>query len=465
MDPGKADTSKADSGKADSGKANSDKAEPKKQDKITKPKTTRAKKKEELKRVAEQKKSLEDNLTKLQKEIEAQSKGGDAEAKLSKQIEDERNALAAAQKEEEEIEQLDVMDIEKEPLVDADGKPLPPTNSDDVVESMEGIDTTPAVHFHPPGREEDAGILQTAEEAEQRAEEGLNRKIVRVKKGPRGNPECIAQYGPYNSAKYRTEPISKDVLIDPRNEHINISKPSKRIGEMKIDQDGGEVFKYGRANVKAILGVVLPQTNANENILDKVDPSKKGKRFCPITVKISWDEKVQQAEGTYISFETRSVYKRLWRGISDKAKDEKIFEIAKMQEDRYKRWEQGQRRGTESSPSAAPEQRQPSKTPAPQDTANTPQPAADAASTPQPTAAVKTESPPAPQTRSKTAQGQAQAAGGEKAQGGSSSAIPQKNVKQWLNDYALVSGWDPTNLTTDQKKEAASQIPPEVSRS
>lgn len=89
-----------------------------------------------------------------------------------------------------------------------------------------------------------------------------------------------------------------------------------------------------------------------------------------------------------------------------------------MQEERYKQWEQGQRRGTESSPS----------------------------STPQPVAAATTEVTAAPQTRSETAQ-------------------PVKTVKQWVKDYALVSGWDPNALTKEQKQEAASMIPPEVSRS
>ena len=254
-----------------------------------------------------------------------------------------------------------------------------------------------------PGREEDAGLLETVEEAEQRAE-GLHRKIVGWTKGRGGHPMCIAQYGPHHSAKYRSEPISKDALNDP-----SIPELSIRISEMK---------KYNIANVKGILGVVLPQTNANKNILDKVDPAKKGEgnRFCPILVKISWDETVQQAEGTCVSFETRSAYNRLYQG-SSQAKDEKIYEKAKMQEERYKQWEQGQRRGTESSPS----------------------------STPQPVAAVTTESAPVPQTRSETAQ-------------------PVKTVEQWLRDYALVSGWDPKALTREQKQEAASMLPLEVSR-
>ena len=62
----------------------------------------------------------------------------------------------------------------------------------------------------------------------------------------------------------------------------------KRIGGVKKEQGGKPVFTYGKANLKATLGVVLPQTNANENILDKVDPTKKeeGNRFCFILVKI-----------------------------------------------------------------------------------------------------------------------------------------------------------------------------------
>lgn len=111
-------------------------------------------------------------------------------------------------------------------------------------------------------REEDAGILQAGEEVVYRAE-GLNRKIVGVQKGPGGHPRCIAQYGPYDSAMYRLQPTSKDVLM-------HLSKP---IGELKMIQNGKEDFKYTRANVKATLWVALPQTDANENILDKVDPT------------------------------------------------------------------------------------------------------------------------------------------------------------------------------------------------
>lgn len=152
--------------------------------------------------------------------------------------------------------------------------------------------TTPVVSIAPE-REEVAGILQTGEEVEYRAE-GLNRKIVSVKTGAGGRAECITQYGPYSSAKYRIQPTSKDVLNDPTNEILNISDPSKRIGEMKVGKD----FKYDGANVKAILGVALSQTTRNENILDKVDPAKKGKKLHPIAFKISWDETVQRAEGT-----------------------------------------------------------------------------------------------------------------------------------------------------------------------
>ena len=119
-------------------------------------------------------------------------------------------------------------------------------------------------------REEDAGILQSGEEAEYRAE-GVNRKIVGVQKGPGGHARCIAQYGPYDSAKHRLLPTSKDVLMQ-------LSKP---IGELKIIQNGEEIFKYTRANVKATLGVALPHANANESILDKVDLPKRAKISLP----------------------------------------------------------------------------------------------------------------------------------------------------------------------------------------
>lgn len=82
-----------------------------------------------------------------------------------------------------------------------------------------------------PEREEDADILQAGEEREYRVE-GLNRKIVGVQRGPGGHPQCIAQYGPYESAKYRVQSSSKDTLTD-------VSNP---IGEMKIIRDNKSIL-------------------------------------------------------------------------------------------------------------------------------------------------------------------------------------------------------------------------------
>ncbi|MDI1486654.1 MAG: hypothetical protein OHK93_005886 [Ramalina farinacea] len=183
---------------------------------------------------------------------------------------------------------------------------------------------------------------------------------------------------------YRLQPTSKDVLM-------HLSKP---IGELKMIQNGKEDFKYTRAN---------------------------GKRFSPIAIKVSWDDTVQQAEGTCISFETRSAYRRLCRG-SDEAKDKKIFEMAKFQEERYRQWEQGQKEETVGSLSEQ------------WTTLSTPQAFTSPVST------------PALHPRSKPAE-------------------PVKTVEQWLRDYALVSGWDPKALTKEQKLEAASMLPLEVSRS
>ena len=194
----------------------------------------------------------------------------------------------------------------------------------------------------------DVDELDLLKPKSQRALLNAPRRILVAKTGPRGKRIAIVQYGPPYAATYRREDVTEeDVEGVP-----DISDPGERPGQ-KGKYIGGK-FKFDRTkkDVMAVQGVAFKDTGYSEPI-EELNPDTKGDgtRFPPTDVLIKWNVNGEIST----SWETRTVFRRLWWNNKKGAADKDLYLAAQVSQERFKEWEEGKRMGSDRSPTPIPE--------------------------------------------------------------------------------------------------------------
>ena len=194
----------------------------------------------------------------------------------------------------------------------------------------------------------DVDELDLLKPKSQRAQLDVQRTILVTKTGPRGKKIAIVQYGPQNAAIYRREDVTDEDVKDIDD----ISDPGERPGQKGKYRGGKFVFDRSKKDVMAVQGIAFEDSGYGEPI-EELNPATKGDRarFPPTDVLIKWN--VNGVIST--SWETRTVFRRLWWNNKKGAADKDLYLAAQVSEERFKEWQDGKRMGSGRSPTPIPE--------------------------------------------------------------------------------------------------------------
>ena len=244
-------------------------------------------------------------------------------------------------------------DIEgfKESIRKLEGEPIIKQEEQEQLPSIEVNGTAaqlPSIEAGTAAQPIDVDELDLLKPKSQRAQLDVQRTILVTKTGPRGKRIAIVQYGPQNAAIYRREDVTDEDVKDIED----ISDPGERPGQKGKYIGGKFVFDRSKKDVMAVQGIAFEDSGYGEPI-EELNPATKGDRarFPPTDVLIKWN--VNGVIST--SWETRTVFRRLWWNNKKGAADKDLYLAAQVSEERFREWQDGKRMGSGRSPTPIPE--------------------------------------------------------------------------------------------------------------